>query len=181
MAKKFKLNLGSILIIIGFVFGICSLICLAGAGLTGTASFSGISGSVTYNLAGFIGGNYTVTTVATVAGQSATTTATLEGGVSIFGIIAVTLTVLGAFVTIAGLLFKKKALVLIGGVLFLLSGISIFLLKVAGSDMAEGLSFVDFFKGTKEAPINLGVGTIFYGILSILGGALTTVGAVLKK
>lgn len=180
MAKKNKINLGTILIAVGFLFAIVSLICLAGAGITASVKVGGIAGTATYGLTGFLTGKHTIDTVLSAGGHSGSTHSTLEGGMSYFAIIALVLTVLGIIATIIGVVLKKKFIIVIGGILLLLSGISMFLLKVAGSNVGE-IAFVDFFKGTEDLPFNLGAGAICYGVFGLLSGLITTAGAFIKK
>ncbi len=180
-----KVSIGTILSAFGVLLGVVAMICLAGAGLyykettTTDAVIATVTTTVTSSagLFGFVFGGHDFVTVATIGTSDPTTlSAHLDGGMSYFALIAFILVVLAIIVAVLSFFAKKqsKMLALIAGVLFVLGGVCMFMLKVAGTDftatagsVTTNTAWADYFKDSKYG---LGVGAILYAIFAILGG-----------
>ncbi len=180
-----KVSIGTILSAVGVLLGIAAMICLAGAGLyykdssTRDLAVTSVTTTVVSSagLFGFVFGGHDFVNVTTVGtADPGTITVHYDGGMSYFALIAFILVVLAIVVAVVSFFAKKqsKMLALVAGVLFILGGICMFMVKVAGTDFtqtAQSLTvkttWADFFKDSKYG---LGVGTILYAIFAILGG-----------
>ena len=196
MAKKGKSNnlLGTILIIVGIVLAIGAFLCSFAAGLSyhGEITEAGqtINGNASIPLIGLMFGGWTMTVIGTTSGilhLEITLNFVANGGLSYCALISFILLVLGVILGIVSLFIKGKIFPALSGLLIFIAGILIFLTHIAGSDVAlvlEGENtlpstpFVDFIEDNE---LKLGVGTILYGVLGILGGIVTLGGTFLKK
>ena len=130
----------------------------------------------TVSLIGMIFGSGTAVSKTTSDSNVNISEMAYDGGMSIFGLIAFILLVLGIIAIVAALFVKGKKLDLIGSALIVLGGICLFLLLVAGTDLSVttvigGYTHTDVnpFKDA-FAEYSLGAGVYICAILSILGG-----------
>ncbi len=91
-----------------------------------------------------------------------------NGGISIFGLISFIALVAGIALTIASMFVKDKKFDFIGAILVAVAGILMFLLLVVGTEITAGGLSVSFAEAYEE--YSLGIGTILYGVIAILGG-----------
>ena len=196
MAKKGKSNnlLGTILIIVGIVLAIGAFLCSFAAGLSyhGEITEAGqtINGNISIPLIGLMFGGWTMTVIGTTSGVlhlEVTFDFVADGGLSYCALISFILLTLGVILGVVSLFIKGKIFPALSGLLIFIAGILIFLTHIAGSDVALALEgentlpstpFVDFIENNE---LKLGVGTILYGVLGILGGIVTLGGTFLKK
>ena len=186
MAKKIKKanNIRLIVGLVGIVFAIAALICLAGAGLAVYADNGELITSTA--LPKVIFGE---TTSKTIFG----TTVTVKAPISIMGLIGFILTIVGILIALVAVWKKSKVLTIVAGVTILVSGIFMFLLQTAGTTgnitAGEGVDLNKIIEGLGGKPTfakmvegsSLGVGTILYGVFGILSGLTLTASAFLKK
>ena len=187
MAKKIKKanNIRLIVGLVGIVFAIAALICLAGAGLAVYADNGELLGST--ELPKVIFGETTTQTIPLVGDI------TVKAPISIMGLIGFILTIVGLLIALVAVFKKSKILLITAGATILVSGIFMFLLQTAGTtgnitagegvdikgvleSLGANLEFSKMVEGT-----SLGVGTILYGVFGILSGLTLTASAFLKK
>ena len=113
-------------------------------------------------------------------GQLFTKAAThVYGGMSIFALVSVVLLIVGIVLLVVFLFTKKKPLNLIGSICLVLSGIFIFFILELGTDIDRrvfinsghiidvNMPFKDHYRTLK-----LDIGTLFYALATIFGGAI---------
>ncbi len=99
--------------------------------------------------------------------------ATLSGGMSITGLVSFIALVAGIALTVVSMFVKDKKLDFIGSICIAVAGVLMLLVLTVGTDLvvtAAGQSqpyakFSEIYEGLK-----LGIGTILYGVIAILGG-----------
>lgn len=97
----------------------------------------------------------------------------LHGGMSIFGLISLILLIVSICLIIISLFKKNKKLELISSILLLITGLLVFALPTIGTEIVSA-SFsirIGSFK-LYYSNCRLGVGTIVYGITSMIGGLI---------
>lgn len=163
------------------MLGACALALVSAILLPGLIHFiQGASGHYfeqSYNLWGLmVGHTHSFTTW--YASRSGTKyepsyTGFLDGGMSIFGLISLILLIVSICLIIISLFAKNKKFNLIASILLLIAGLLVFALPVVGTDITSfsyrsgAYSFNEYYFDCR-----LGVGTIVYGITSMIGGLI---------
>ncbi len=108
-----------------------------------------------------------------------------KGGLSIFGLVAFILLVIGIALTVLSLVLRKQAKLyaLLGCIVLLLSGVFAFLLTVAGTSATitiagETQTVVETWKEFVSG-LHLGTGAILFGVFNILAAGILLVDAVM--
>ena len=166
MTKK-KKNTGKILLLIGLLFALASIFMIFLPGLEKKTDHS----TTTISLAGLIFGNGTIETII----GSVSNKSKLDGGLSIMGLISFICIVLAIIIIIIKIFMKKDNIELLAGLLLIIGGIFMFMIKMAGTDIAiniaqslsKSVSFKEYFKD-----FSLVSGPILYAIFSLLGGVV---------
>lgn len=106
----------------------------------------------------------------------------IDGGLSIFGLLSFICLIAGIGLTIASIFIKDKKLDFIGSILIVVAGIFAFMLLVAGTDVTQKIgsqTVATSFSKTFQL-FKLGAGAYVYGILAILGGGFGIANKFLK-
>ena len=110
--------------------------------------------------------------------QSIIATARVYGGMSIFALVSVVLLIVGIVLLVISLFTKKKNLNLIGSICLALSGIFIFFILELGTDIDRIISNKgtiydnDYMFEKFYGLYKLDIGTLFYALATIFGGAI---------
>ena len=190
MAKK-KNNkvLNLVFSLVPVLLGVIAIFLCFAPGLTNTVVIEifGNKSTTIYNaqLFGLVFGNGQIT--------SGDKISTLNGGMSIFGLISFVLLVVAIATQVVATFVKLKKtdlIRLVSAACFVVAGILMFFLKTAGTDviLVSGGSDLGGFIGEQKAAFvdvfedyTLGAGAIVYAILSLLAGASVIVPKFLKK
>ena len=161
------------------MLGACALALVSAILLPGLIHFTqGASGHYfeqSYTLLGLMVGHpYSFVTRYTSRTQSGPSyVGFLDGGMSIFGLISLILMIVSICLIIISLFKKNKKLEFIGSILLLTTGLLVFALPVVGTDIiyfsyrTSTFSFNEYYFDCR-----LGVGTIVYGITSMISGLI---------
>lgn len=174
MAKSQKTSLKNILFCVGIILLVLCFVMLALPGVSKKSDY----GSSTVALAGLVFGNPTMK----LTGSGVSISEKANGLLSWFGLISFIL-LLGAIILgVFAFVKKNKTIGIVAGIVAVIAGICIFMILVAGTTSkttAYGITVETSFKETYEG-CKLGIGTILYGILAILGGGLIAGSQFLK-
>ena len=134
---------------------------------------NGISGSAIdekycINTLGLIFGNATIQ----VNIKGALASATLNGGMSITGLISIISLGVGFVLAVLSMFFRKSALDYYGAVLLVVSGVLMLLLFNMGTQVMVAGNRYDFRTFVNVYNLKLGTGAIVYGITAIVGGVI---------
>ncbi|MBR6773033.1 MAG: hypothetical protein IKM16_00045 [Clostridia bacterium] len=145
-------------------------------GATYTTEQSGLTVNVTVNLLGIMFGSAKVISSTESAIGNVTQESTLNGGMSIFGLISLIALIAGIALIVVSIFVKGKKFDFIGAICIAAAGVLIFLTLTCGTDVTgvtmgnntinSTESFVEAYEG-----FSLGAGAIIYGIVATLGGA----------
>ena len=175
------------IVIAGFgVLAFISALIFAGVRFYETKTTDlGILGSVTVTTEGLISilglafGGATLKSTTTRGSETTLTERELGGGTSTFALISVILLVLAILITVLAVFVKGKKINLLGAVLMVIAGISMFLILVTGSDFVITTKISDTITNTTTTPFKeflngfkISTGVYLYSILSILGGLI---------
>ena len=178
--KKIKLTWNNVLLCLGFIFAVVPIICLAGAGYQISLFEDGEFVRYSDNLAGFFFGYHTLKLYATSGSESLSMTQHFKGGVSVLGLLSLILLILGIAGMIAATALKKPIIRLFISPVILLSGIFMFCLLIAGSDI-EGIPFDEQYVVYEPYKGGLGVGAILYGVFAILSSGCFVANNLIRK
>ena len=146
------------------------------SGVKMTQVESGIEMVCTVPLSGVAFGSSKVNAQYNYGGVNFDASIPFSGGLSVFGLISFILLLVSMALIIYAMIKKNAKIELYGAICLLISGICMFLVLVAGSDVVADLSsfgqekmaesFREFYEDT-----HISVGVYFYGIVCILGSA----------
>lgn len=174
MKKKVQSFLPAIIVggaaVLALIFGLI----LPGA--VATTEQSGLTINVTVNLLGIMFGSAKVISSTESALGNITQESTLNGGMSIFGLISLIALIAGIALVVVSIFVKGKKFDFIGAICIAAAGILVLFTLTCGTDVTgvtmgsntinSTESFVEAYEG-----FSLGAGAIIYGIIAILGGA----------
>ena len=107
-----------------------------------------------------------------VTTKEITKAVTLNGGVSIFGVVWLVMFIASIFFEILSIFFKKFPFDYYGAVFMIISGIGMLMLFNMGTIISIGKNAIDFRSFVLLYSFELGTGAIVCGITAIVGGII---------